>query len=132
MADESKPTNNPEPSPAKKNAEGQERPRRRSRWIWPLGLAMGLGSAAAFMLRGCWHTQMSWPVRYDEEFSYQVCPSCGIKRLFNESSFHAYGPFGYDVKDLIAREQAARIRRLRRHEELMKAHAEKEPGEENK
>ena len=111
----------------------QETPKRRPRrphWGWSLGLAAaGVGSAAAFMLRGCWHLHMTWPQRYDDEFSYQVCPGCGIKRLFNEKSFHAYGPYGYDVEELIARERALRIRRMRRHEELMKARREKKKNE---
>jgi hypothetical protein len=85
-------------------------------WVWPLGLAVaGLGSAAAFMLRGCWHPRMSWPIRHDDEFSYQVCPGCGIKRLFDQGTFHAYGPYGYDLHDLIARERTERIRRLREY-----------------
>jgi len=125
VANESKRTGKPEPPIAKPTEEEEEKDvthaRRRRHWIWPVGLAMaGIGSAAAFFLRGCWHAHMTWPARYDEEFSYQVCPNCGIKRLFDENSFHAYGPYGYDVKELIARERAARIRRLRRHEELMK------------
>jgi DNA-directed RNA polymerase subunit RPC12/RpoP len=128
MADESKPAGKPESNSASPASEATGRVRRRPHWIWPLGLAMaGIGSTAAFVLRGCWHAHMTWPIRYDEEFSYQVCPSCGIKRLFDEKAFHAYGPYGYDVKELIARERTARIRRLRRHEELLKARAKKEP-----
>jgi hypothetical protein len=79
-----------------------------------VGLALaGLGSAAAFMLRGCWHPRMSWPIRHDDDFSYQVCTACGIKRLFNQATFHAYGPYGYDLHELIARERTERMRRLR-------------------
>ena len=77
-------------------------------WIWPLGLAVaGLGSAAAVLLRGCWHNRMSWPVKDEEshEFSYQVCTGCGVKRLFDETSFEAYGPYSYDLHTLIARER---------------------------
>ena len=37
-----------------------------------------------------------------------MCLGCGIKRLFDEKKFHGYGPYGYDVKKLIAREQAVR------------------------
>jgi hypothetical protein len=93
---------------------------RRAHWVWPLGLAVaGLGGVTAFMLRGCWHTKMGWPVKFDEEFSYQVCTNCGIKRLYDEQTFHAYGPYGYDLHELIARERASRLRRLRRHTEAM-------------
>jgi hypothetical protein len=98
---------------------------RRLHWAWPLGLAVaGLGGAAAFMLRGCWHSKMSWPTSYDEDFSYQVCPSCGIKRLFDPATFHAYGPYGYDLQELIACERAERARRL----EQYKKRAEREPS----
>jgi hypothetical protein len=84
-----------------------------SRWIWPLGLAVaGLGAATTMLFRGCWHTQMGWPLRYDEHYSYQVCNECGIKRLYDPTVFRAYGPFGYDVHDLIARDRARRIKRL--------------------
>ncbi len=107
--------------------EVPERPKtQRIHWVWPLGLALaGLGSAAAFMLRGCWHTKMSWPLRYDEEFSYQVCTGCGIKRLYDEEVFHAYRPYGYDLHELIGRERAARMRRMRRNEERMARSAQK-------
>jgi len=81
-----------------------------SRWAWPLGLlAAGAGGAAAFLLRGCWHTKMSWPIREGER-SYQVCLGCGIKRLFDEGTFRGFGPYGYDVKELIAWERAIRMR----------------------
>jgi hypothetical protein len=44
---------------------------------------------------------MSWPVRY-QQHSYQVCLGCGIKRLFDERAFCAYGPYSYDLNRLIA------------------------------
>jgi hypothetical protein len=43
---------------------------------------------------------MSWPVR-SQEYSYQVCLGCGIKRLFDEKNFRAYGPYSYDLNRLI-------------------------------
>ncbi len=61
------------------------------------------------MLRGCWHTKMSWPIRA-RGHAYQVCLTCGIKRLFDEKSFQPYGPFGYDLKRLIARDRAVRMK----------------------
>jgi hypothetical protein len=92
---------------------GQEK-KRRTRWAWPLGLlAAGAGGAAMVLLRGCWHKKMSWPMR-EGDHSYQVCLACGIKRLFDETKFRGHGPFGYDVKELIAKERAVRMRRQRK------------------
>jgi hypothetical protein len=54
-----------------------------------------------------------WAGQCEREHSYQVCLGCGIKRLFDEKKFHGYGPYGYDVKKLIAREQAVRARQRR-------------------
>ncbi len=42
------------------------------------------------------------------EYSYQVCLGCGIKRLFDEQSFRAYGPYSYDLNHLMAWEAARR------------------------
>jgi len=76
--------------------------KQKSSWRWPLGLlATGLAGAAVMIFRGCWHGRMSWPVRA-QKHSYQVCLGCGIKRLFDEQTFRAYGPFSYDLKRLIA------------------------------
>jgi hypothetical protein len=44
---------------------------------------------------------MSWPVRA-QDHSYQVCVGCGIKRLFDEQAFRAYGPYSYDLHRLLA------------------------------
>jgi len=108
----------PAAAAAKENVSAP-RPRR-THWVWPLGVALaGVGSAAAYLLRGCWHTHMSWPTSVDDEFSCQVCTACGIKRLYDVKSFHAYGPYGYDVHELIARERVARMRRRRQHEEAV-------------
>ncbi len=75
-------------------------------WFWPLGLvATGVAGAAVVLLRGCWHGKMSWPVRA-QEHSYQVCLGCGIKRLFDEKAFRAYGPYSYDLNRLIALERS--------------------------
>jgi hypothetical protein len=68
---------------------------------WPLGLvATGVAGAAVVLWRGCWHRKMSWPIS-SEGCSYQVCTGCGIKRLFDEQEFRAYGPFDYDLARLI-------------------------------
>jgi hypothetical protein len=80
--------------------------KKKSGWLWPLGVvATGLGAVGVVIFRGCWHGKMSWPVRF-KEHSYQVCLGCGIKRLFDEQSFRAYGPYSYDLNSLIARDQA--------------------------
>jgi len=59
------------------------------------------------IFRGCWHSKMSWPVRA-QEHSYQVCLGCGIKRLFDEQAFRAYGPYSYDLNRLLSWDRARR------------------------
>jgi hypothetical protein len=82
---------------------------RRSRWLWPMGLfATGLAGAAV-VLRGCWHSKMSWPIR-SQGCAYQVCTGCGIKRLFDEDAFRGYGPYSYDLQRLLAWDQAKRMK----------------------
>lgn len=71
-------------------------------WLWPLGVvATSMAGVGVLMLRGCWHRRMSWPVRV-QGHSYQVCLDCGVKRLFDEKGFRSYGPFRYDLQELIA------------------------------
>jgi len=89
-----------------------------SRWIWPLSLmATTVAGAAVVVLRGCWHSKMSWPVR-SHECSYQVCLNCGIKRLFDEKNFRSYGSYSYDLERLISWERAKRLRE-REHEDAV-------------
>lgn len=107
----------------------KRRNRSSSGWIWPLGvLAAGIAGASTLVLRGCWHADMSWPRRVDEhevrqhgdeEYSYQVCTKCGIKRLYDEHEFRAYGPYSYDLHELIARDRAARMKWERKHREAV-------------
>jgi DNA-directed RNA polymerase subunit RPC12/RpoP len=86
-------------------------------WIWPLSIAAaGVGTVAAVLLRGCWHRNIGWPVKHDEHYSYVVCTDCGIKRLFDEKLFRDYGPYGYDLDELIAQDRAKHIEYLRRIE----------------
>jgi len=95
---------------------------RRVHWVFPVGVMLaGLASATAFVLRGCWHRNMSWPARAEDEhghFSYQVCNDCGIMRLFDERTFRGVGPYGYDLHALIAGERLLRFRRMQRAEAL--------------
>ena len=85
--------------------EAEQAPRKkngRESWLWPLGVvATSVAGAGLLLLGGCWHRRMSWPLRA-EGYSYQVCLGCGIKRLFDEKGFSAYGPFRYDLNELIA------------------------------
>lgn len=75
--------------------------KKKSSWLWPVGLlATGLAGVGVMILRGCWHSKMSWPVRV-QDHSYQVCLGCGIKRLFDERAFRAYGPYSYDLTRLV-------------------------------
>jgi hypothetical protein len=38
---------------------------------------------------------------------------CGIKRLFDENAFRAYGPYSYDLNHLIAWDRAQQPPKLR-------------------
>jgi len=88
------------------DTEKPEKPRKSS-WLWPGMLATGFAGVALLLLRGCWHRRMSWPVRM-QGYAYQVCLGCGAKRLFDEQAFRSYGPFSYDLNELIAWEQSRR------------------------
>lgn len=85
-------------SEEKANTEGS------SGWLqrlWPLGVvSTALAGVALVLLRGCWHRKLSWPVRA-QGYSYRVCMGCGVKRLFDEETFRSYGPYRYDLKDLV-------------------------------
>jgi hypothetical protein len=83
--------------------QGGIRPKgRRSGLFWPFGVAVsGVAGGLLVALRGCWHRRMSWPVG-TQGHSYQVCLGCGVKRLFDEDRFRSYGPFRYDLDELLA------------------------------
>ena len=70
-------------------------------WWWPGVVATSLAGAAVAAFRGCWHSKMTWPIGV-QGYSYQVCLNCGAMRLFDEKTFSAYGPFRYDLDELIA------------------------------
>ena len=82
---------------------------KKSGWWWRLGLvATGVAGAGVFLLRGCWHANMSWPIRASQR-SYQVCTGCGIKRLFDEKAFRGYGPYSYDLDRLISWDESRQL-----------------------
>jgi DNA-directed RNA polymerase subunit RPC12/RpoP len=97
-------------------AKSKSNHRRRIHWAFPLGIAAaGLGAVATVLLRGCWHRNMSWPIRHEHtDYSYQVCTDCGVKRLFDEKHFRPYGPYGQDVRELIAEVERRREERVER------------------
>jgi len=74
-----------------------------------LGHSLGPRIARYFfaLLGGCKHNKMGWPIRLDA-CAYRVCLGCGIKRLFDEESFLSYGPYGHDIKRLLARRSLRR------------------------
>jgi hypothetical protein len=74
-------------------------------WWWPGVVASSLAGAAVVAFRGCWHRKMSWPIGV-QGYSYQVCLNCGARRLFDEQTFSAYGPFRYDLNELTAWEKS--------------------------
>jgi hypothetical protein len=82
---------------------------KKSGWWWPGVVATSLAGAALVAFRGCWHRRMSWPIRA-QGYSYQVCLSCGAKRLFDENTFRAYGPFRYALTELIAWESSRKTK----------------------
>jgi hypothetical protein len=95
------------------------------RWLFPLGLAAaGLGAAGTVILRGCWHRNLSWPIRHGD-YAYQVCNDCGVVRLFDEKAFRPYGPYGYNVDELIAIERAKHMRRIKEAEQRKTAAVQK-------
>ena len=91
------------------DAVEQEKPEKLKKysWWWPEGVASSLAGAAQVAFRGCWHGKLSWPVG-GQGYTYQVCLSCGAMRLFDEKTFNAYGPYRYDLNELIAWERSAK------------------------
>ena len=96
------------------------------RWMFPASVALaGIGGAATLLLRGgCMHA-WNWPRRVsqddvkhtgDENYSYQVCTKCGIRRLYDEKLLRPFGPLGYELHELIAHDRAAHIRWLQKQE----------------
>jgi hypothetical protein len=67
-----------------------------SQWWHPAVVANSVAEVVVSAFRGCWHSTVSWPVG-GPGCSYQVCLGCGAKRLFDEETFTAYGPFRYDL-----------------------------------
>lgn len=84
---------------------------RKSMRSWPSEVVASgwAGAAAVVAFRGCWHGNMSWPLGV-HGYSYQVCLSCGVLRLFDEKAFAAYGPFRNDLNELIAWRESKKSR----------------------
>jgi hypothetical protein len=78
-------------------------------WWWSGFVASGLAGVAMGACKGCWHGKMGWPIGIDG-YSYQVCLNCGAIRLFDEKTFSAYGPFRYELQELIAWEKSRQAR----------------------
>jgi DNA-directed RNA polymerase subunit RPC12/RpoP len=105
------------------------------RWMFPAGVALaGISSAATLLLRGCMHN-WSWPMRVraedvkhtgDENYSYQACTKCGIRRLYDEKLLRHFGPAGYELHELIARDRAAHIRWLQKQQAEQQRASKKE------
>lgn len=92
-------------TPRDTNRDEKSKKNHRS-WLAPAGVAVaGLAGLALLLIRGCWHRKMSWPVR-GQGYSYQVCMGCGVKRLFDEKNFRSYGPFKWELEELIAWDRA--------------------------
>jgi hypothetical protein len=88
--------------------QGKSEKPRKSSWWWPAeAVANSLAGAVVVAFRGCWHGHLGWPVTV-QGYSYRVCLSCGAKRLFDENTFIAYGPFRYDLNELIAFEKSSK------------------------
>jgi hypothetical protein len=90
--------------------QGQEKSgkAKRTNWWWPAeAVANSLAGVVIIAFRGCFHSRMSWPVAM-QGYSYQVCLGCGAKRLFDEETFTAYGPFRYDLNELIVSDKPTR------------------------
>ncbi|MFZ3213743.1 MAG: hypothetical protein WA188_19735 [Terriglobales bacterium] len=65
------------------------------------GLLMLVAGVVSLRLLRCPHRKMSWPIRQNGH-AYQVCLDCGIKRLFDETQFRAYGRYSHDLDQLLS------------------------------
>jgi hypothetical protein len=62
-----------------------------------------LEAAKALVFGGCLHRKMGWPIWLGGH-SYRVCLDCGAKRLFDEATLRGYGPYSYQIRDLLGRQ----------------------------
>ena len=60
-------------------------------------------AARALVFGGCRHKKLGWPI-WLGGYAYRVCLDCGIKRLFDEETLRGYGPYSYQIQDLLGRE----------------------------
>lgn len=89
-------------------APGNAEKREKKRWWRPAeAVANSLAGVVLVAFRGCWHRQLSWPVA-EGGYTYRVCLNCGAKRLFDEKTFTAHGPFRYDMNELITAGKSAK------------------------
>jgi len=70
-----------------------------------------LKAAQTLVFGGCFHRKMGWPIWLGGQ-SYRVCMDCGIKRLFDEKTLREYGPYSYQIHDLLGRTNEAGKRQL--------------------
>jgi len=43
---------------------------------------------------------MGWPIWLGGH-TYRVCLDCGIQRLFDETTLRGYGPYSYQIHDVL-------------------------------
>jgi hypothetical protein len=65
-------------------------------------------TARALVFGGCRHKKMGWPI-WLGGYAYRVCLDCGIKRLFDEERLRGYGPYSYQIPDLLGREASKEL-----------------------
>jgi hypothetical protein len=65
-----------------------------------------LETAQRLLFGGCFHRKMGWPIWLGGQ-SYRVCLDCGIKQLFDERTLRAYGPYSYQIHDLLGHQGEA-------------------------
>jgi hypothetical protein len=109
MVEKAAPENFPETPMIEMDAVAPDKSEKlkRSIWWWPGAVATSLAGVAALAFRGCWHGKMTWPIRV-QGCSYQVCLTCGAMRLFDAKTFSAYGPFRYDLEELVAWQKSSK------------------------
>jgi hypothetical protein len=78
--------------------EKPEKLKKPFRW-WPGVVATGWGRRNGHPRLLARQNELAGAV---QGYSYRVCLKCGAMQLFDEKAFRAYGPFRYDLNQLIA------------------------------